>query len=142
MKKFSFELEDLLRLRKFQQEQAQTELGKAVAEETKIQDGLNVLAWQHAKVKKEMSGSTDFFSISQSQKYYSFLKLQEEKLLEDLAAAKTVTESKREIFKEALQKTESLKKLKDKKKEEYRMQEQKEEEDTVDDIATSRFGKK
>lgn len=141
MKKFKFELEDVLSLRKFQQEQAQIELGKAVAEETKIQDNLNLLALQHAEAKKALSGSTDFNAITNGQSYFSFLKLQEEKLLEDLAAAKIFTEIKREAFKEALQKTESLNKLKEKQLSDYKELEAKEEEDTIDDMVTARFNK-
>ena len=141
MKKFKFELEDVLSLRKFQQEQAQIELGKAVAEETKIQDNLNLLALQHAEAKKALSGSTDFNAITNGQSYFSFLKLQEEKLLEDLATAKIFTETKREAFKEALQKTESLNKLKEKQLSDYKELEAKEEEDTIDDMVTARFNK-
>lgn len=141
MKKFKFELEDVLSLRKFQQEQAQIELGKAVAEETKIQDNLNLLALQHAEAKKALSGSTDFNAITNGQSYFSFLKLQEEKLLEDLAAAKIFTEIKREAFKEALQKTESLNKLKEKQLSDYKELEAKEEEDNIDDMVTARFNK-
>lgn len=140
MKKFKFELEDVLSLRKFQQEQAQIELGKAVAEEVKIQDNLNLLGLQHAEAKKNLSGVTDFSTICSGQQYFSFLKKQEEKLLEDLAAAKLFTETKREAFKEALQKTESLNKLKEKQLADYRELEAKEEEDFVDDIVTARFG--
>ncbi len=141
MKSFKFELEDVLSLRKFQQEEAQIELGKAVAEEVKIQDGLNTIAMQHAEAKKAVKGLTDFAAISQGQQYFTFLKLQEEKLLEDLAAAKIFTEQKREIFKAALQKTESLNKLKEKKLEEYNALVEKEEEDTADDIVTAQHNK-
>ena len=98
MKKFKFELEDVLSLRKFQQEQAQIELGKAVAEEVKIQDNLNLIAMQHVEAKKNLAGSTDFAAIIKGQQYFSFLKKQKEKLLEDLAAAKMFTETKREVF--------------------------------------------
>lgn len=141
MEKFKFELEDVLSLRKFQQEQAQVELGKAVAEEVKIQDNLNLLAVQHAEAKKSVSGSTDFQTIISGQQYFTFLKLQEEKLLEDLASAKIVTEAKREAFKQALQKTESLSKLKDQQFAQYKELEAKEEEDNTDDMVTARFGK-
>ncbi|WP_318664203.1 flagellar export protein FliJ [Treponema sp.] len=139
MKKFKFELEDVLSLRKFQQEQAQIELGKAVAEEVKIQDNLNLIAMQHVEAKKNLAGSTDFAAIINGQQYFSFLKKQEEKLLEDLAAAKMFTETKREVFKECLQKTESLNKLKEKQLAEFKELEAKEEEDMVDDMVTSRY---
>ena len=96
---------------------------------------------QHAEAKKSLSGSTDFNAITNGQSYFSFLKLQEEKLLEDLAAAKIFTETKREAFKEALQKTESLNKLKEKQLSDYKELEAKEEEDTIDDMVTARFNK-
>lgn len=139
MKKFKFELEDVLSLRKFQQEQAQIELGKAVAEEVKIQDNLNLLALQHTEAMKSLSGVTDFQAIISGQQYFSFLKKQEEKLLEDLSAAKIFTETKRDAFKEALQKTESINKLKEQQLAEYKELEAKEEEDMIDDMVTSRF---
>lgn len=72
MKKFSFELEQILKLRQFQQEQAQIELGKAVSEEARIQDGLNTLALQHSQVKKEISGSKDFFQFRRGRNIFRF----------------------------------------------------------------------
>lgn len=140
MKKFTFELEDLLSLRKFEQEQAQIELGKAVSEEVQIQDNLDSIAVQHSTAKKSLEGLTDFESIFNGQQYFSFLRSQEEKLLEDLANAKVVTEAKREIFKTAFQKTESLNKLKEKQKEIHQDLVNKEEEDMVDDIINSKYG--
>lgn len=141
MKKFSFELEDLLSLKKFQQEQSQIELGKAVAEENRIQDGLKSLAQAHNSTKQIMSGNVDFFEINRAQQYYSFLKIQEEHLLEELSLAKIETEKRREIFKAALQKTESLKKLREQKLESYRALENQEEEDFADDISNAKYNK-
>ena len=46
MKKFKFELEDILKFRKFEQHQAEVELGKALAEEQEIQSNLDNLAQQ------------------------------------------------------------------------------------------------
>ncbi|MBP5402377.1 MAG: flagellar export protein FliJ [Treponema sp.] len=138
MKPFKFELEDVLSLRKFEQEQAQIELGKAVSEETKIQNNLKLLAVQHAKAKQDVRGRTDFSVISQGQQYFSFLKLQEEKLLEDLAEAKLVTEAKREVFRKCLQKTQSLEKLKEKQKEIYTKAEEKEMEEAIDETISAR----
>lgn len=140
MKKFKFELEDVLKLRKFEQEQAQIELGKAVAVETEIQNKLDEIAKQQLLVKQSISGSKDFSVIAQSNKFFNMLKLQTESLLEDMAKAKLVTEEKRALFMEALQKTESLTKLKEKQLELYHKAEDLEEEDVTDDIVTSRYG--
>ena len=46
MKKFKFELEDILKFRKFEQHQAEVELGKALAVEQEIQSNLDNLAQQ------------------------------------------------------------------------------------------------
>ena len=47
MKKFKFELEDILKFRKFEQHQAEVELGKALAVEQEIQSNLDNLAQQN-----------------------------------------------------------------------------------------------
>lgn len=137
MKKFKFELEDILSLRKFEQEQTQIELGKAVAEEQAIQDKLNMIAMQHSDIVKNTSGSVDFSVIANRQNYISFLNKQRDYLLEELARAKLITEAKREIFQKALQKTQALSKLKDKQLELYKVQEGIEEDNLVDDIVTA-----
>lgn len=142
MKPFKFELEDVLSLRKFEQEQAQIELGKAVSEETRIQNDLQTLALQHTKAKGELKGVTDFSLITQGQQFFLFLKLQENKLLEDLAQAKIITDSKREVFKKCLQKTQSLEKLKEKQKELYSKEEEKENEEIVDETISARVAEK
>ncbi|MBQ0003785.1 MAG: flagellar export protein FliJ [Treponema sp.] len=142
MKPFVFELEDVLSLRKFEQDQAQIELGKAVSEETRIQNDLNTLAMQNVAAKKELKGSTDFFQITQGQQYFSFLKLQQESLLEDLAQAKILTDAKREIFKKAMQKVQSLEKLKEEQKKIYAKEEDKENEDIVDEVMSAKISRK
>ena len=43
MKKFEFELEEILNIRRFEQQQAEVELGKALAEEKKVQDKIDNL---------------------------------------------------------------------------------------------------
>ena len=42
MKKFNFQLEDILSIKKFQQEQAEIELGIALGEEQKINNKLEI----------------------------------------------------------------------------------------------------
>ena len=54
MKKFQFELEEILNIRKFEQQQAEIELGKALASENEIQSKLNALAMQQASVQKQL----------------------------------------------------------------------------------------
>lgn len=137
MKKFKFELEDLLTLRKFEQEETQIELGKAVGEEKKIQDKLELLAREQVNTVKQTEGSLDFNAINNQQNYLLFLRQQKDYLLEELTKAKLVTEEKRKIFYSAFQKAEALSKIKDKQYESYQMAENAEEENFVDDIVTA-----
>lgn len=139
MKKFKFELESLLSLRKYEQEQAQIELGKAVSVETKIQADLDTLAEQYATVKKLGEGERDFAKIAEAQQFYSFVKYQQEQLFAQMAQAKLVTEEKRAAFNAAMQKTESLKKLRERKFEEHKAAQKKEEAKFLDDITTYKY---
>lgn len=126
-------------LRKYEQEQAQIELGKAVSVETKIQADLDALAEQYATVKKLGEGERDFAKIAEAQQFYSFVKYQQEQLFAQMAQAKLVTEKKRAAFNAAMQKTESLKKLRERKLEEHKAAQKKEEAKFLDDISTYKY---
>ena len=139
MKKFQFELEEILNIRKFEQQQAEIELGKALASENEIQSKLNALAMQQVSVQKQMSGSTDFYDITNANQFYAFVRNQSECLLNELAKAKLISDEKRRILKEAMQKVDSLEKLKEQQLEEYKAALIHEEDNELDDIVTSRF---
>ena len=139
MKKFVFELEQLLNLRKYEQDQAQIELGKAVQAEQQIQDGLDELARQYVATKRMTAGQTDFGAISQAQQFYQFIKQQQEKLMEDMARAKIVTDQKRALFNAAMQKYESIKKLKERQYEAFKAEQKKAEAKATDDIVAFKY---
>lgn len=138
MKKFVFELEDVLKFRKFEMQQAEIEFGKALQAEKEIQDKLNLLALQKKQTQKMMKGSSDFNAISSSSSYYDFIKKQTEFLLQKMAEAKLVTEEKRKKLQECMQKTDSLEELKKTQQAEYNRFVLSEEDKEIDDIATSR----
>lgn len=139
MKKFNFELQKLLDLRQYEQDQAQIELGKAVQAEQQIQDALDALARQYAAVKSRTEGAFDFAVISGAQQFYSFIRQEQERLFSDMAKAKIVTEEKRALFNAAMQKTESLKKLKEKQFENFKDAAKKTEAKFLDDIVTAKY---
>ncbi len=139
MKKFVFELEQLLNLRKYEQDQAQIELGKAVQAEQQIQDGLDQLARQYVATKKMTKGQSDFGAIARTQQFYQFIKQQQEKLMSDMAKAKIVTEEKRGLFNAAMQKHESLKKLKERQFAAFKEEQKKAEAKALDDIVTAKY---
>ena len=139
MKKFSFELEDVLSVRKFEQQQAEIELGKALAAEKEIQDKLDALAQQQATVQQQMKGSTDANAIIDAGRFYAFVRTQSEFLLNKITEAKLVTEQKREVLRQCMAKTDSLEELKKVKLSEYNKMVQDEEDKETDDIVTSRI---
>lgn|SRR5574344_283030 len=141
MKKFQFELEEILTFRLFEQKQAEIELGKALAVEKAIQDKLDLLALQQISVQKNMNGSKVFEDIANANRFYEFVRTKSEELLNQLTQAKLVSEQKRDILKNAMQNTDALKKIKEKQKEEYKLDLIREEDNELDDIVTSRTKK-
>lgn len=139
MKKFVFELEQLLNLRKYEQDQAQIELGKAVQVEQRIQAGLDSLAQRYVAAKRLSEGQSDFGAISQTQQFFQFIKQEQERLMSDMAKAKIVTDEKRGLFNVAMQKHESIKKLKERQFAAFKDEQKKLEAKALDDIVTAKY---
>ena len=139
MKKFIFELEEILNIRAFEQQQAEVELGKALAEEQRIQNQLDNLAMNQIKTQKEMKGSTNFQDIANASQFYTYVRNQKEKLLSELTQAKIITEEKRNILKSANQKTDALKDLKEQQFYEFKEEAKRREQIEMDNIVTGRF---
>ncbi len=139
MKKFVFELEQLLNLRKYEQDQAQIELGKAVQVEQRIQADLDSLAQRYVAAKRLSEGQSDFGAISQTQQFFQFIKQEQERLMSDMAKAKIVTDEKRGLFNVAMQKHESIKKLKERQFAAFKDEQKKLEAKALDDIVTAKY---
>ena len=63
MKKFKFELAQVLEFRNFEKQQAEGELAKAIAVETQIKDQLQIIAVQYNDLKNRMKGSLNFDDV-------------------------------------------------------------------------------
>lgn len=139
MKKFVFSLQKILDLRDFEKKQAQVELGRALADEKKIQDTLDMTAQLKIQSVKEADGMKDLNALAGVSNYFKLLDQRKEKLLSDLAAAKLVTEEKRASMVEAMQKCKALEKLKENRYAAWSAEAKKIEENTIDDIVTSKY---
>lgn len=139
MKKFSFTLQKILDLREFEKKQAQTELGKAVAVETKIQNTLDLIAEQRVKSIKAADQMRDIKSLYNVNQYFQLLNQRKEIMLEELTKAKVVTEEKREVMRESMKKVKVLETLKEHRKEAWKKQVQLEEDNEIDELVTSRY---
>lgn len=134
MKKFSFELQDILTFRNFEKENAENELSKAISAENKIQDDLNLIAFLYSNAKSQLKNSHDFSEIAGTNRYFKLLDYQKEELLKELSKAKLMTEEKRKLLLECMKKTTALEKLRDSQFEEYKAAVNAEEEIAADDI--------
>jgi len=138
MAKFSFELENILEFRSFEQSNAEAELAKALAAENQIQQNLNLLAQQKVAEKQASGGATDLQTIVNRERFFSLVKQQTEQLLEMLTQAKMVSDEKRAVLAECMKKTKALEKLREKKLAEFKEQEDYLDAEFMDELATTR----
>lgn len=138
MKKFKFELAQVLEFRNFEKQQAEGELAKAIAVETQIKDQLQIIAAQYNDLKNRMKGSLNFDDVLAQNNYTKLLDYQKEELLKQLAEAKLVTEEKRKVLQECMKKATALEKMKEIKFEEYKAALSMEEKQNLENLASIR----
>lgn len=131
-------MQKILNLRKFEEKQAQAELGKAVSAETRIQDTLNLIARQNVQTVQNASGIKNPLELYNLNNYLRLLSQRKEKLLQELAQAHIETEQKREKMREAMLKVKALEKLREVRQNEWAQENKRREEKELDDIANSK----
>ena len=139
MKRFNFSLQKVLDFREFEKKQAEAELGKAVAEETKIKDNLDTIARSYAENVRAADEAKDITGMLAAQNYFRFLNQQKEEALISLAQAQVITEEKREKMREAMKNCKVLENLRDKKIAAWKKENFRAEESEIDDIVTSKW---
>jgi flagellar protein FliJ len=139
MKRFAFSLQKILDLRLFEQKQAEAELGKAVSEENKIQNDLDMVARQRASAVVCADGMKDITSLYNINLYFALLDQQKDQLIVQLAQAHTITETKKDAMRIAMQKCKVLEQLKEKRIISWKKSTLLAEEIQNDDIVTARF---
>lgn len=141
MKRFAFSLQKILDIREFAERQAQIELGRAVAEVNRINSDLEAVAQEKLRMihQKQQEMTLNDFVVREN--YMKRLELTKERLLEELAAAQLVVDQRREIFAEAMKQRKILSNLREKQLVQYRKAVLVAEDNAVDDMVTSRFGR-
>ena len=137
MKRFNFSLQKVLDFREFEKKQAEAELGKAVAEETKIKDNLDTRSY--AENVRAADEAKDITGMLAAQNYFRFLNQQKEEALISLAQAQVITEEKREKMRDAMKNCKVLENLRDKKIAAWKKENFRAEESEIDDIVTSKW---
>lgn len=136
MSKFKFELQNVLEIRNFEQQQAESELAKCIAVETEINKNLEVIAMQYAALKQQMKGSLDFSDMMSQSQYSKLLDFQKEQLLNQLAQAKIETEEKRKILTECMKKTSALEKMKELQYEDFKLEMKRKENRRIEELSS------
>lgn len=141
MKKFNFSLEKVQNLKEFKKKQAEMELGKAVQEETKIQNTLDMIARKKVDTIRAADEMKDIRSLYSVQHYFFLLEERKEIAVEELTRAKVVTDEKRAAMERAMREVKAIENFKEMKKAEWRKEQQKEEENAIDEIVTSKYNR-
>ncbi len=137
MKKFSFSLEKVMKLRKYREEEAKVELGRAVGALTEIENNIQMTAVARSSAAKQrFSGlaAADNCPIPVWDNYINRLDQQTQQLLEEAAKAELIVEAKREDYLAASRELKVLEKLKEKREKEYRKESFDAETRELDDI--------
>lgn len=135
MKKFSFELEKILEFRNFEKQEAEAELAKALSKENEIKQNLEMIANQMIVSNQSVDKSSSFDDVIAQSRYNNLLNYQKEESLKELAQANLVTEEKRSVLAECMKKTIALEKLKEKRKEEWKIASDYEEAEAMDETS-------
>lgn len=139
MKKYQFDFQEILELRKFQQEKAESELSKAMAEVNKWNQKLEAIAVKQKETDDFLHTSLDFSEYTQCRNYYIFLDRKKEESLQELAKANLIADEKRKILKAAMQKVDVLEKLKEDEFLEWKKQAAAQEELSIEDSLVNKF---
>jgi flagellar FliJ protein len=121
LKKFHFNLEKILNLRKYRERETELELGRAIGELTEIERRIADLALERLRaVEQRFSAGPREAEIFSFDLYIRRLDHTRDKLLEAAARAELKVEKARSLYLEASRDRKILDKLKDKREREYR----------------------
>ena len=128
MKRFAFNLQKILELRKFREEEARHELGRAIGILTELQNGLrrnaearrDAVEQRFAGLRVEGGLSPETSGMFAIEGYLQRLRQEAELLMEEAARAELVVEEKRTLYREASGRLQVMEKLREKRAGEYR----------------------
>lgn len=136
MKRFKFELERVLELRAYREQEAKIELGRAVAVLSALEQRLRDLAAERVKAAGErFSPENRTADLVVFERYIRRLDDTREKLLAEAARAELRVAEAREAFLEASREKKTLEKLRDRRLGEYRREFFAEEIKVLDDVS-------
>ena len=135
MKQFVFGLEKVLELRKYHENEAKIELGRAMGILAELEARIRGIGQELARAEEaQFSPGNSAVVMQQYMRYLLRLENTKEQLLKEAAMAELKVEQARELFIEASRERKVLDKLKEKQKEKYRKEMLTQEAKALDDI--------
>jgi flagellar FliJ protein len=124
VKRFSFNLEKVLELRQYREQEAKNELGHAISILNAIENNIKQNALVHSRaVQERFTGINDnngTLSMLAWDNYILRLEQEAQRLMEEAAQAELVVEEKRAQYLEASRELKVMEKLREKREKEYR----------------------
>jgi flagellar FliJ protein len=143
MKRFRFNLEKILEIRTYREQEAEIELGRAVGVLTALEREIQSTAAARSKAAScRFAPGNGSDEIQRYDLYIRRLDARRDRLLEEAAEAELKVEEARRVFLEASRDRKVLDKLKEKRRREYRRMLLAEETGTLDDIACGTAARK
>jgi len=137
MKKFSFELEPLLRMRLWQEDQAKRNLGWVQRDLFKRQEELEKLLYER-EAQVLNTPQEDPLLYLTAHAYLDYLDKQKDRKIQQIENLEKNLEKKREELQKAIVDRKKLDQLQDKAKEEYRIETNRQEAKRLDEVAGDR----
>jgi flagellar FliJ protein len=137
MKRFRFNLEKILQLRQFKEEECKLALGQAVSFLNKIENDIKETA-----LKRHAASSLRFTNVTEVlswENYILRLDQQADRLTEQAAKAQIVVEEKKALYLEAQKDLKAMEELKGKEQKEHHKKMLKIEMNEIDDLTSSRY---
>ncbi|MCL2441000.1 MAG: flagellar export protein FliJ [Treponema sp.] len=139
MRRFKFNLEKILQLRQFKEEECKLALGQAISILNKIESEIKKIAVKRFNAAgQRFKNPLEMFSWDN---YILKLEQDAEKMAEQAAQAEIVVEEKRAVYLEAQKELKAIEKLKEKQKKAYHKEVLNYEMDEVDNLTAARYNR-
>lgn len=139
MKRFSFNLEKVLSLRKYREQETEIELGRTIGILSEIEHNIKSVVEERFRAGDQFSGNSAM--IRSYMLYTARLDQEKERLLVEAARAEQNVEAARLVYLEASRDRKVLDKLKEKREKEYQKTALAEETKMLDDLGSARYNR-
>ena len=138
MKKFKFNLENVLQIKKYNEEECKMALGLAISVLNEIENKIKENALKQHKAESEKL--KDPAQMMTWNNYIVRLENETEMLLEQAAKAEIVVEEKRTLYMEAFKELRAMEKIREKREEEYKKEMNEKESAEIDELFAAKKG--